>query len=736
MNAQGWAVALIVFLLTGEPVREGMSKETVHIRVVDSKSGKHLEGVDVHADPRYPDWGDPPAAQHVVTGGDGRAAVEREKRGFWTWMFRKKGYLVAILDGKDVKEGTTVRLTAARPHRGRVVTFGDAKPIASARIHQWFEGWGLESIDRMIETAGDGTFEVPGLPAGKTVMFGVAAEGYASVIVRCPPDRRESPLVVVLGEGGTVTGRVLDAKGRPLAGADVFLAEKGGDDPLRKARHVGDLYKWQVAALRNHATSGPDGGYLFAGVPTRSPHVIHARSNDEREGRTGAVTLKLPGDLLAAEVRVRHLARITLRLFDAGTEKEIDGLGYDATIDRRHGDGRRDQDASYDSKSKRHYFADVRPGTHVVYLSPKRHVKKRVTVTVRPGEDRELRVLVDRGTFLRGRIVNPQGNPLSAHVRLYWMDAGEEEYRSGMAAKDGTFELRGIPEADARFVAWPDGGGEGEWKVTTGKDVGDLVVQPAPRVVARLIGAGPGDPGKGGVVYGSGGGTCAWFGFGEDGTHVFEDVLPDRDFAVYLGVRGRAPFVKHGLRVKPGQTLDLGAVRLPEPVTVRGTVVDATGKPVGFARVRVVEGWQESPATTGPDGGFALAEMPPGRSLLVVEVRKSPRAYAPVDAKPGMEPITIILRAPGTILATVREADGSPVTRFPFNLFARHPDGTRDWNRRVIVRTDGRGEIRATALPDRWYLEPHPNRRRHLTEPCRPLNVTSGNETRVTLTLR
>jgi hypothetical protein len=545
------------------------------------------------------------------------------------------------------------------------------------------------------------------------------------LIVRCPPDRRDSPFTIVLGEGGTISGRVLDGKGRPAPGADVRVAEQGGEDPLRKPK-----------PLDHRATSGADGSFEIVGLPVPGDYIVFARSKGGSEGSGDPVALREPARRAETKVTVRFLGEITVRAFDAGTEEEIDPFDLDATIDGRHGYVDRDQRMSFDPKTRRQFFPNVRPGEHVIYLDPDHHVKKRVTVTLAPGEHRELRVLLDRGTFLSGRIVSPRGGPRSAHVRFVWMDDGEEEYRSGMAGKDGRFELRGVPSGTGTFFAWPSGGGEGEWKnVSTGRDLGNLVVRPGARVVGRLVGVEHGARVSGGIVYETGGCRTGWFSLEEGGRFEFEDVLVGREFAAFIGVRGKAAFVKRGLTVKAGQTIDLGDVRMPKPITLSGAVVHTSGKPVAFARVRVAQSWYEEWVRTDAEGKFELKEMPPGPSLLIVEVGESTIAYAPVVVVPEGKTVVITARTLGTIVATIRDSKDAPARGLWFNLFKKLPDGTRDWNRRRTVRTDMRGIIRIEAIPGRWFLDIHNNEDGRLTTECPPIEVTEGNETRITLTL-
>lgn len=79
--------------------------------------------------------------------------------------------------------------------------------------------------------------------------------------------------------------------------------------------------------------------------------------------------------------------------------------------------------------------------------------------------------------------------------------------------------------------------------------------------------------------------------------------------------------------------LACSAQNAPPPVGAGGTVVDVTGAPVAGARVRTIP--ESVEATTGADGTFGLAGLPP-RVLLAISAPGYAELVKMVDGAPGM----------------------------------------------------------------------------------------------------
>jgi hypothetical protein len=79
--------------------------------------------------------------------------------------------------------------------------------------------------------------------------------------------------------------------------------------------------------------------------------------------------------------------------------------------------------------------------------------------------------------------------------------------------------------------------------------------------------------------------------------------------------------------VKPGETSDLGAVRLDTGVAVSGVVVGADGRPIADASVSSGVAGTRS----GANGGFTLSPLPRGRVTLLAKLDRL-IAQTPVDA--------------------------------------------------------------------------------------------------------
>lgn len=168
---------------------------------------------------------------------DGRR-VRSDAQGEYTWSgvptdrpfflhVEARGYGHA---SKTVKAGASepalervdFGLVAARRARGRVLG-PDGTPIANARVEARGTRGGVDAFDaRATRTDSDGLFELVDLRADVPHELGVAARGIARTLRPFPADEQRTPIVelgdVVLERAAVASGRVLDAKGLPLAG--------------------------------------------------------------------------------------------------------------------------------------------------------------------------------------------------------------------------------------------------------------------------------------------------------------------------------------------------------------------------------------------------------------------------------------------------------------------------------------------------------------------------------------
>ena len=133
-----------------------------------------------------------------------------------------------------------IELVRASSLRG-TVTDGDGKPVVGASVRAlWDVNEGPKQRGRREAetTAGlRGEFVIRGVPLGAEVRLSARYQGLQTdqptrVVARAEPGPRESALVLKLASGRAVAleGRVLDARGNPVAGALVRLRTKDLDE--------------------------------------------------------------------------------------------------------------------------------------------------------------------------------------------------------------------------------------------------------------------------------------------------------------------------------------------------------------------------------------------------------------------------------------------------------------------------------------------------------------------------
>jgi len=236
-------------------------------------------------------------------------AYDRDKRLGWT---RGKGDLVAnmfgVMEEPAPHEGYRIVLPDLVPTEGRVVD-QDGKPVAGAVVKpKWFGTDSADSssisaraMDAILKfpsatTDDAGVFRFARLPQAQGIGYTVTKRGYARVYDSKTKD-------IVLGPAGDITGRVVDEKGKPVAGAKV-------------ATGLGET----------EATTRKDGTYVIENVPVGERtvtayfsgfHVADAIGYDKRVQVSAGQTTRV------RDLVVPHRVTVTGRVLDAKTGKPI-----------------------------------------------------------------------------------------------------------------------------------------------------------------------------------------------------------------------------------------------------------------------------------------------------------------------------------------------------------------------------------------------------------------------------
>lgn len=493
-------------------------------QVVDSQ-GAPLSGVTLAAAPEPVPGLVVTATNRTVTDAAGRFELRRMRTGRgYELTAQRPGYLPAIVQA--VAPGHTreapplkIVLTLARAAQGRVQDV-DGRPVAGAEV-----SLSASRTRRSVEVKGitvrtdeKGRFTVAQIPANP-LDLAFHKQGYARAFVR---GTRVSPGAgtadlgsVVLRPGASLTGRVVDRKGKPIPGAEVFQVE----DLARVDEISGRLASDEAAA-----TTGPEGrfaledlpagspinllvrapGFLPAGVrgaraPNREPLAVRLETAALLRGRViDEEKQPVPGARLELVVKTDHpVARLAVTERDGSFEisdaprgsgaLDVQAQGFvpiedlDVTLPRPQPgsdliltlergavlnghvsltDGTPVAGARISAAGSSAFSDDdgayavegVAPGPAIVSVSHSSYRRFSKEMVIEPGAN-QLDVTFGPGVEVAGRIVDERGAPVSgAWVQLSSQPRGELEYRA-RAATDGTFRLSPVAQGRYRLRA-------------------------------------------------------------------------------------------------------------------------------------------------------------------------------------------------------------------------------------------------------------------------------------------
>jgi hypothetical protein len=309
----------------------------------------------------------------------------------------------------------------AIPHSGMPVPHAGADPIATGPARSLEEPW---------VTRADGTFRASPASPGRVraiVRHPQYVEAQSDLVTLLPGG--EAHVDVVMHEGGTLEGRVLDARDRPVEGARVVVSAMRG-------------------TLERSTRSASDGTFAFASLPDEvsltagvdeddaQPDVRMAVSIPEGGKKEVTVHLPAPREALAVTVVDDRDRPVDAAQVSASSLSADAPLRTTAFTDRRG-----------DASLKRARGIPLR-----IEVSAPGHAPKIVTTD---GSGDSLRVELSPAESATGEVVASRGRDAvaSARVTLY-TDLGVRRARTGT---DGTFSLSELAPGPGKLDVRADG---------------------------------------------------------------------------------------------------------------------------------------------------------------------------------------------------------------------------------------------------------------------------------------
>jgi len=500
---------------------------------------------------------------------------------------------------------------------GRVVRLPGEAPFPGAAVRAW-DMDAVEQLGGTETTDAEGRFALAGVRPHQPFRVVALAPGYAPAIVERAVAAPGTGLVLRLGGGGTLEGRVVHADGRPAAGAELYVVPPARPPPpwhQAGVRYVGDEAELAKASAP-HAITDAEGAFSLRGLPLDTERrlavtvsrLFHAWSEPFRFVRDGEVV----------RIEVVLPAPASLRVFaqDAKGEpmpKFQADLGDDLFLFVRHGN-EGEPDGS-------RFFDAVAPGTYLLRVWPRSGAFIDREIELRPGEDAVQVVTPEEGIVLEGSVVDAAGRPVTAEVT--W--SGRKGARVQTDAR-GRFRIPGLAAEPGLLGVAP----HGEYAVQEREGVVPgarrvrVVVAADGVVTGRIVGIAPGTQVT--VTYHSVGEVNGdAFDLPEDGRIRVRAKFLHEPFALHVEIAGFAPVVREGPGLDAGETRDLGDLQPDAGRTAQARVVDDAGRPVAGARVQVAELWASELVTrTDGEGWFRFGKMPPKTLRLRIDAEGFP----------------------------------------------------------------------------------------------------------------
>ncbi len=492
-------------LASGKPVTLALDRAgALRGQIVDAQS-RPVAGAEVVAvpaaalSPRALDPADP-VAERTVSDVQGRFQLRllQPQEDYEVRALRSGSWPAArtatVGDPGAAPRTVKLVLTPARGARGRIQDPA-GKPVAGAEVtlRASLRPGSLQVLplssdapiaDKgavVVQSDGQGGFSFPAAPAPEMELL-VRRDGYAPTLLpalRLPAGTGPADLgVVVLRPGAPIAGRVLDQRGRPVLGAEVFALREAVD---------ANSFERTVRGRKPAADSAADGRFLLKDLPADTPVHLAVRAEGFLPGLVRAV--RPPTAEPPLVIRLEPENRLIGRVVDdrgepiAGARVEMRWqatLPQDAEIRvgepvfrtaRSEGDGR-------------FTLRGIPTGGATFSVAAPGFVEREgIAVDLpRPAGAGELRIEMDRGALLQGRVTTASGEPVPA-VRVGVGGA------IATTDDDGLYWLEGaaLGHQEILFLHPSQGRVRRDFDVQPGVNVLDVSFDPGVEVAGRAV---------------------------------------------------------------------------------------------------------------------------------------------------------------------------------------------------------------------------------------------------------
>lgn len=323
-----------------------------------------------------------------------------------------------------------VVLPRGRTLTGTVTDAATGRPVAGARIGM---NW---TQTHAVETGTDGHYELPGWTGRNVLEVGVTAEGYGRA-KEFVGDR--TVVDVALEPGDSVSGRVVDTAGAPVAGAYV------------SAMASSRVHTGTQRTSFGTAVTGADGCFCVTSLCHDLVHTLIVTAEgfgrlllDFDPHRNGPGTVEL-GDVV---VKPGHAIEGVVVDSDGSPVPRVLVVLKGANTDRARLRGQPSPDLSFYGSTEerstddlgRFRFPDLAPGEYSVHARPEKAPEGASGFRLGAGDITDARVLIGRGRSVIVRATGPDGGPLEGVVVMAALSSEQVDGRTD-AAGEARFTL-------------------------------------------------------------------------------------------------------------------------------------------------------------------------------------------------------------------------------------------------------------------------------------------------------